>query len=262
MRSGKSGEATTLTERAGRHVGGERSGGPTRAASRGQLRACLVIAVAVAALSAASSASACEYFSHHDFVGIETKEISTNGAEAYIARYNPRTCSSSVVWPMITKVGYADQLAQDGWAKEESVSPSTVYYFTEWGDAGKLEPPVLHEAVPNPTEHGVFDHYAVYTKNASEVIFSVNEKTIAKATINWTPNLVQYYAELEAVEDQVPGDTSYHEEFYGLKHLYNGSWYSDNAKGNYHVVEDPYGGAEWGEGNYFFIWDNRYSSEY
>lgn len=209
----------------------------------------------------ASSAYACNTTYVDEFDGVQTKEIVTNGAEAYVERYNPRTCEgASSAWPGILNTACSStDFAQVGWA-DWFVWGIKPHYFYEYSECGKQGAPMAISLVPKPEEHG-FDHYAVYTQNSEkEVLFTINSEAVKKLALTWKANKAEYAAEVFNLGDQVPGDTSHHFKFYGLNHLYKGGWYSDNAKENY-KVKSEYGGTSFENGNYFYTWDKRYSTE-
>lgn len=176
-------------------------------------------------------------------------------------RYNPRVCLASSAWPMMLNFSNGNELAQDGWTKRTEWSTTTPYYFYEYGTSSELKPPMMIEAVPDSTDHE-FDHFAVYTqKSETEVLFTINGVGEATVPLDWKADGAEYSAGVHVVGDQVAGDTSDHHEFYGLRHLYDGEWYSDNAEGNTKFNSASYGKAEFPDGNYFYTWDSRYSSE-
>jgi len=221
-----------------------------------------VLAVACVGVSA-PAAYACNSEVAREYVAVGTHEITTNGAEAYIERYNPRTCEggSSAAWPMMFVEGSCSDsdFAQVGWDDQRTwgIKP---HYFYEYGECGKVEGPMAISLVPSPEAHG-FDHYAAYTqKSESEVLFTINGESVAKHSLTWKANRAEYATEVYKVGDQVPGDTNHHFKLYGLNHLYNGTWYSDNAEKNIHLTS-VHGGDSFENGNYFYTWDTRYSTE-
>ena len=83
--------------------------------------------------------------------------------------------------------------------------------------------------------------------------------------LNWKPNNAQWLGEVHTTGDQVAGDTAHPVYFNYVQHLYNGTWYNDNAavnKVNTDTAQNGgYGAGNWPNANWCAIWDTRYSSE-
>lgn len=157
-------------------------------------------------------------------------------------------------------MGNGTEFAQVGWAKEYNWSSAYVYYFWE---SNATNGPQKIELVPNPGSGGG-DTYTVYTNGSGHTLFIINGTGYANQTLNFSPTRVYYAGETHYEQDQFPGDTNYHVEFDAPEYLYNGSWNLFDPQGSNELNAGKYSwiSSSYPGNDYFYVWDNRYSSQY
>jgi len=165
---------------------------------------------------------------------------------------------------MIFNTTNGNELAQVGWLKLHNWDPTetTVYFFYEYGESSYLYPPVQLSADTQANNFGTSEDFNVYitNPNGNGTEFRINNQWEGAAYLNWTPNNAEWLGETHSVDDQMPGDTNHQLVFYGVRHLYNTVWYSENTASDYHENNFPYGGHAYYNTDYFKIWDTRYNS--
>jgi hypothetical protein len=195
------------------------------------------------------------------WIGARRGNISIQGAQAEVQRYDPCVCDETFAWALMANSSQpSDEVAQVGWLKWVKWSTTTVYYFWEYGQSGVLYNPVKVSAVPNP-QGAAFDEFTVYTNGNGHTLFMIDGNGVGNEVLNWTPNEGQWMGEMHTVDDQTPGDTVQTVTFADVQHLYDGTWYNQPTHSEAYN-NSPYGAGSWPSGiNAFNIWATRYSSE-
>ena len=192
------------------------------------------------------------------------------GASAWVDQYNPLECvdyvgddedltsgaSGVAAWSMIDNVDFDPvELAQVGWAAQSYWSTSYVYFFYEYGlvDGSGLRPPEWFGFVSDPNDLTP-DKFTVTEDTSGYAHFRVNNVSVAPTPLlDWTPVDAQWFGEVHADQDQVPGDTTNPVEFSSMRYRSDGSWTDDDAGDGYGNYTDD--GDGYATGDSMFMWD-------
>ncbi|AEJ40236.1 hypothetical protein TPY_2056 [Sulfobacillus acidophilus TPY] len=166
---------------------------------------------------------------------------------------------------MITNTNNGNELAQIGWLKYVNWSSSSVYFFYEYGQSGGLNPPEQLFVDTNAANYGTSNEFTVYTQGNGQTDFIINGVGQFNTYLNSTPNRAEWLGEVHSTGDQMAGDYNHPVYFNYVQHLYNGTWYNDNASVNQINTDTSqnggYGAGNWPNANWCAIWDTRYGSE-
>jgi hypothetical protein len=213
----------------------------------------------------ASAALACTNDGSHYFDG--TRHVETlAGAQAYIARYEPRVCDESSAWAMVQNntAGTGKELAQVGWIRGTGFGDNYVHYFYEFGTSpSNLNPPVILGVVPGA--HSLqLDKFSVFETSPGTFTFNINTHSKDTESLDWTPNEGDWLAEAVSESDQTAGDTVNHVNFITPSRLgsVGGTWHQETPAASYAYNTNPHGSGYWYVGgSEFDLWDTRYNSE-
>lgn len=214
-----------------------------------------VPAIALASsLIVANPALACT--TDHHFIGAyATIPSYASGAKAWMntdaAKQN---CEATSIWVMLTGGTGSYSFAQVGLI--QTYGQSSQHLFYEWATTTSYGP-VEEQAATAPS--GKYPYAVKYDSINKTYYFKFNNSAIGSiSNIGWTPYSNQFYAEVWALEDYVPGTYATPAKEYSMQYMESGTWYNFGSTVKLGFSNGTPYGVFYSQGyNYFGVWDSR-----
>jgi hypothetical protein len=191
------------------------------------------------------------------FEGLDTNPITTDGTEAEITLWNPAFCNTTIAWVMMVNKGEA-KWAQSGYGHGDGCPWSWGCYFTQRFSPTTGPVTTWGWQIQSPLPYPVSNRFTVYQDGGSRIRMLVNGYEFDSYYASWQAHNSQWMGETARppAGDRFVGSYGLKVTFSSLKHLYQGTWYSDNPASNV-VADSSYGEYVSFHTNAFQIWDIR-----
>src|SRR5579875_1031446 len=212
------------------------------------------MAIPGSSVSVHAASSTCTL--NHEFIGADSNYFTMYGAGSNMnTDAAKQVCDNVSVSPMLTNSATNQN---DDWAQIGLIQlngQSSQYLFYEWATSAAPGPIEEFSGAPGGTYA-----YAVTYDGSNQTYYFYFDGKVQKtiSDIGWSPNWTQFYGEVHANQDYVPGSSSNPEKETNVEYFQSGSWHNfSSSQPLYYSNGTPYGKFS-SQGTYSFgIYDSR-----